>query len=70
MSRNTFWDSFTQVVMHFYRTSKLSLCKFLYIKARVFYSFSDNSFDINDANSDDDNNGGRAGKCDIYRSGI
>jgi hypothetical protein len=64
MSRNTFWDSFTQVVMHFiFRASKFRTSK------QVFCSFSDNSFDINDTNSDDDNNGGRTGKCDFHRSG-
>jgi hypothetical protein len=42
----------------------------LYNKAIVFYSFSDNSFDIEDAYSDYDNNGGRAGKCDVYLSGM
>ena len=62
MSRNTFWDSFTQVVMHFiFRASKFRILQILYTKTRVFCFFSDNSFDFNDANSDDDNNGGRSG---------
>jgi hypothetical protein len=66
MSRNTFWDSFTQVVMHLiFHTTK----KKYFSSKQMFCSFSDNSLDFNDTHTGDDNNGGCNGECDFHRSG-